>query len=226
MDIEDCLNELDFEFKSDNSIYKYNGRIVPRVTEIISGTINEEYLLLWANSLGFRHLKYKEELQKAADIGTIAHSEIEMFFKDGAIGSTASFNAFLRWYEPIKDKIEIIANEEQLVCQWFGGTYDMLIKIEGRIFLVDFKTSNHISYRYYMQLAAYRYMLYHIKGINIDGTIILQLHKTRPEFKEYVLDFSISKHYEYIEQCTRAFLAATYAYYTRIQIQKKLEDII
>lgn len=217
--IEDCLNELDYELKADNSTYIFDGRKVPRVTEILSKTISEEHLLLWANSLGFRHLKYKDELQKAANIGTIAHKEIEDFLKDGVIGSTMSFQAFLRWYNPIKDRIKIIASEEKLVCQWFGGTYDLLIEIDGKKYLVDFKTSNHVSYRYAMQLAAYRYMLYYLKGINIDGIIILQLHKTRPEFKEYVLEMAIQEHYNYMENCTRAFLAATYAYYTRTQVE-------
>lgn len=224
--IEDCLNELDYELKADNSTYIFEGRKVPRVTEILSKTISEEYLLLWANSLGFRRLKYKDELQKAANIGTDAHKDIELFFKEGKHGETISFQAFLRWYYPIKDRIKILGNEEKLVCQWFGGTYDMLIEIDGRVYLVDFKTSNHVSYRYAMQLAAYRYMLYYIKGINIDGIIILQLHKTRPEFNEYVLDFAIKEHYDYIEYCTRAFLAATYAYYTRTQVERGWEVIM
>ena len=57
--------------------YMHNGIYVPRVTEIISKMIHEDYLLYWANSLGFKRKKYKEELELAASKGTLAHSEIE-----------------------------------------------------------------------------------------------------------------------------------------------------
>ena len=42
--------------------YSYNGNSVPRVTELLS-EIHEEYLMLWANSLGFRRKKYKNEME-------------------------------------------------------------------------------------------------------------------------------------------------------------------
>ena len=86
-----------------------------------------------------------------------------------------------------------------MVCEWFGGTYDLLLKINGCLFLVDFKTSNHVTYKYYMQLAAYSYMLKQ-QGIYISGVIILQLAKTSPRYNEFVLDFSNQSDKYYFEE--------------------------
>ena len=38
--------------------------------------------------------------------------------------------------------------EETITCPYFGGTYDFLVEINGRNWLIDFKTSNHIGYKY------------------------------------------------------------------------------
>ena len=53
----------------------------------------------------------------------------------------------------------VIETEKQLVCPYFGGTLDCLAEIDGRIYIIDFKTSNHITYKYFLQLAAYKYMI-------------------------------------------------------------------
>ena len=177
--------------------------------------INEDYLLYWANSLGFKRISYKEKLTEAALIGTNVHSSIEHYLKFKEESDNPGFLSFLLWWEDINknNTIEVVGQEERLSCQWFGGTYDLLLKINDKLYLVDFKTSNHISFKYCLQLAAYRYMLYNIKGINIDGTIILQVDKTVPMYEEYVLDFSINEHYNFIEHCAKTFLSLVYSYY-------------
>ena len=168
--IQDLLNQIDYEIKIDNSNYYFNSKQVPRVTDIISKSIHEEYLMKWSNYLGFKHLSYVEELNKAAEYGTLVHSAIENFLKHNISSDNVSFKAFLRWWNIVNasNEVRIIGEEESLVCEWFGGTYDLLISINNKIYLVDFKTSNHVGYKYYLQLAAYRYMIYKNKNINIE----------------------------------------------------------
>ena len=62
-----------------NSPYTYNGCPVPRVTAIISRCINNDGLLYWANSLGFKHQSYKQTLDKASSIGTQCHKAIDEY---------------------------------------------------------------------------------------------------------------------------------------------------
>lgn len=213
--------------------YTYRNHNVPRVTEILSAMLHEDYLMGWANAMGlYKRKKYTEILEVSADIGTITHNSIETFLQEGKVPDYNSislqlrtrvmnaFNSFLEWWEIIKrTDYEILMQESTLVCKYFGGTLDMLIKINDKTYIVDFKTSNHPSYKYFLQLSAYRYMLATEYNIEADGVIILMLDKNTCKFTEMVLDFSIPEHLEYIDQCEECFLSLVYAYYNRCLIE-------
>lgn len=219
-----------------NSPYIYNGHQVPRVTSIISRCINNDGLLYWANSLGFMHRSYKQTLSKASTIGTQCHNSIDKFLCDKteltpqdhvdtpSICSEANmaYQSYHKWLNDVTSNVpvEIIFHEKQLVCPYFGGTLDGLYKINGKIYLADYKTSNHISYNYCLQLAAYRYMLKTIMNIDIDGCIILQLSKSDIEYNEYVLDLRDNQeHINFINLCEDTFLSLVYAYHNTMSAE-------
>lgn len=213
-----------------DSDYIYNGVIVPRVTKILSKCIHSDSLMYWANSLGFKHQSYKKTLDAAANIGHHAHENIDNFLEDEnyeAIESSMpyqSYNAyqsFLKWYSTIINiaKVRVIFHEKTLTCKYFGGTLDGLYEINGKIYLVDYKTSNHITFKYILQLAAYRYMLRTELCIEIDGCIILQLSKDSVSYNEFVLNFSNQDHLKYINDCELAFLSIVFAYYNITKIE-------
>ena len=205
--------------------YTYDGKNVPRVTEIISKMIHEDSIVVWANSLGFRHIRYRDALNEAADIGTAVHSAIEHYLKEDQKSDLVSLQAFQLWWNQLKrsNTVEILGQEQKLVCPFFGGTYDLLLKINDVIYLVDFKTSNHVTYKYYIQLAAYNYMLKQ-QGINIGGVIILQVSKKSPEYNEYVLSLDNPVHKEYFDLCERTFLALVYGYYHIAYLERRFEE--
>lgn len=218
--IEQALTEvvsIDINSKS-NTYYNSEGKQVPRVTEIISRMIHNDGLMYWANALGFRGLKYSTELNRAANTGTIAHAAIERFLKEKLkTKDNIPFLGFLSWYnlltEDLKLTIEPIYIEHKMACDWFGGTLDALLRIGDKIYLVDFKTSNHVTFTYFLQLAAYRFMLRVVEGINVDGVIVLQLDKDEPGFNEYLLEFDIPDHLDFINHCELTFLSLVYAFY-------------
>ena len=94
-----------------------------------------------------------------------------------------------------------------------------------KIYLVDYKTSNHIGFKYILQLAAYRYMLRTELGIEIDGCIILQLAKDRVSYNEYVLNFSNPDHLKYINDSETTFLSLVYSYYNIINIEDRYKNL-
>lgn len=218
MVIENALNELTAINIESDRYYNKDGQPVPRVTEILSAMMHSDALMYWANNLGFRGIGYRSALNKASTIGTEAHNTIEKFLRGKLKADNISntpFKGFYLWYNNLVElgyDLEIVGIEVKLTCKWFGGTYDMLMRINGRLFLIDFKTSNHVTEKYFLQLAAYRYMLKE-QGIRIDGVIVLQLSKETPAYNEYLLDFSVPSHYLFIEDCTRTFLSLVYAYY-------------
>lgn len=201
--------------KIDRVRYTYNGIPVPSVTQILSKCIAKEYLISWANYLGFKRIKYKDQLGLAATIGTDGHNAVEAYLKDGIECENVCYKSFRIWWDLINTNhsVEILGMEEELVLPYCSGTYDILLKIDGKIFLVDLKTSNNVGYEYFIQLAAYRHLLYKVKGINVDGCLILQMDKETPSFEEYSLDLSNQEHYNFIEHCAFTFVSMAISYY-------------
>lgn len=213
-----------------DSDYIYNGVVVPRVTKILAKCIHSDSLMYWANSLGFKRQSYKKTLDIAADIGHCTHENIDNYLSDKtyeAIESSMpyqSYNAyqsFLKWFFDVSNvaNVKVIFHEKPITCKYFGGTLDGLYEINGKIYLVDYKTSNHITFKYCLQLAAYRYMLRTELGIEIDGCIILQLAKDTISYNEFVLNFSNMNHLNYINDCETTFLSLVFAYYNITKVE-------
>ena len=225
--ILELLKDEYLEINVKEERYFYNGSPVPRVTEIISKMIAEEYLLYWANSLGFKHQSYKKTIDNAANIGSESHDLINKFLLgESFVSDNIPYLGFRKWWIDINssNNVKIIGTEQKLVCQYFGGTYDLLVEINGLLYLVDFKTSNHVSYKYYLQLAAYKYML-ELQGYSISGCIILQLNKDKIQYTEYPLIFSNPLHLDYINKSLNTFLSLAYSYYNIYQCEKMYKEI-
>lgn len=219
--------------------YSIEGRYVPRVTEILSAMLHEDYLMEWSNKIGlYRHEKYKDVLSQSADIGTYVHDSVENYISTGVKVDldnipyaykdkvNNAFNSFLKWWTIITlNNYNVLAMEEVLVCKYFGGKLDLLLEVNGKTYLVDFKTSNYSSYKHFLQLSAYRYMLRETKGIELDGCMILMLDKKSYNFTELLLDFSNPDHLMYINQCEETFLSLVYAYYQRMMNKSMFESI-
>ena len=171
MSIESLLKKIDMdELNIDEERYQFQGYNLPRVTEIISNMLHEDFLMIWANNIGlYQRKKYKDTLEEAATKGAFVHDAIEDYIQNSneldldKVPSeyqkevNFAYGSFKSWWSVItKRNVKIIMQEHKLVCPWFGGTLDLLVEIDGRVYLLDFKTSNHPSYKYFLQLAAYR----------------------------------------------------------------------
>lgn len=220
-----------------DSDYEFNGVIVPRVTKIIKRCIHSDGLMYWANSLGFKHQSYSKTLNAAAAIGSECHASIDNFLDDQTyeapwkqmkFESRNAYKSFLKWFNDVSIlawELEVIYHEKTIICKYFGGTIDGLYKINGKIYLVDYKTSNHITFNYCLQLAAYRYMLRVVLGIEIDGCIILQLSKENVSYNEYVLNFDNPYHLKYMNECEVAFMSLVFAYYNITRAELGFKNI-
>lgn len=229
------LNDIDKNPNLYESIYKYNGVEVPRVTKILGKCIHNDSLMYWANSLGFKRQSYSKTLAMSAAIGTECHASIDSFLENNNseksfINESAryAYESFLKWWNDIHyagNTVNVLYHEYPLICPYFGGTMDGLYDINGKKYLVDYKTSNHITFNYCLQLAAYRYILRTELNIEIDGCIILQLSKNDISYNEYVLNFDNINHLNFINDCERAFLSLVYAYYNILKIENDYKSI-
>lgn len=220
MSIETLLKQIDMkELNTEVDRYQFQGINVPRVTEIISSMLHEDFLMTWANNIGlYQKKKYKEELDNAASKGTYVHNAIEDFITNNNelnIDSVEeqyqkevsyAYGSFKSWWNIVtKNNVRVIMQEQKLSCPWFGGTLDLLLEINGKIYLLDFKTSNHPSYKYFLQLAAYRYMLKYFYNIEIDGVGIIKLNKKFIDFEEFIIDKSNPDYEDFMNLCERTF---------------------
>lgn len=236
MNIEDrIINLLEDEYNAVNlkefkflSEYKFNGKNVPRVTVILSEMQSDQGLLRYSNFLGFKHVDYNQMLNNAASIGTETHVFIENYIQQKeeyksperkeVINCT---NAFIKWWETINSTytVKVLGEEQSLTCPWFGGTYDLLLDINGKKTLVDFKTSNHITYRYFIQLAAYKYLISYNFNLPIDMCIILRMDKETANYEMSTLDLSVPEDLEFMNYCTYAFFSQVNNYYSLTRVK-------
>lgn len=237
MTILDTMGIIPIDYNANK--YWCNGSYVPRVNDILSTMLHEDYLMGWSNAIGlYKRQKYEDVLKAAADKGTYVHDGIDEFLKTNIDLNMESvpykytkevnnaYNAFKSWWEIINkyNTVKVLMNESQLICNYFGGTLDLLISINGRVYLMDFKTSNHLNYKYFLQLSAYRYMLRTVYNIDIDGVGILKLSKKHMLFEEHILDFKSNyNHKMFMDDCESTFLSLVYAYYQQLQTRKYYE---
>ena len=210
------------------SEYKFHGKNVPRVTVILTEMQSDQGLLRYSNYLGFKHIDYKQMLDNASAIGRATHSFIESYIqkkedykapvRQEVINCT---NAFMDWWKMLNlhYKVKVLSEEQPLTCPWFGGTFDLLLDIEGKRVLVDFKTSNHITHRYFIQLAAYRYLISYNYNMNIDMCVILRLDKENGSYEMSTVDLSLPEDYEFMEYCTYAFFSQVNNYYSLARVK-------
>ena len=201
--------------------------------------IHEEYLMTWANNVGlYQRKKYSDVRDQAATKGSYVHDAIEDYIQnnneldlDSVMAAYRTevgyaYGSFKSWWNIIsKRNVRIIMQEQKLVCPWFGGTLDLLIEIDGKVYLLDFKTSNYPSYKYFIQLAAYRYILKYYYGIEIYGCGIIKLNKKVIEFQEFIIDKSNLDYEDFINLCERTFLSLVYAYTNRVLIERSYSNI-
>ncbi len=173
----------EIQFNAEKHIYTVNGFVIPSVTQIIS-------------SAGFGDFSKVPEgiLDRAREFGIAVHSAIE--YDDNGTLDIESLDSKLlpyveQWRKLKKDKnIEVIKSE--IICYsslWgYCGTLDKLIKIEGKVGILDLKTSSELRKETALQLAGYvsAYNEHFNKKVSMADRYVVRLTgEGNPEFKQY-----------------------------------------
>ncbi len=148
---------------------------------------NDRFLELLYKRSKKQHSIKKE---RAADIGTRAHKAIDEIIKGGTpkIDSDTEFvvENFFSWYE--QSGMKIVQGDTKVGSRehGYGGSLDGIIQDDkGKLYVLDFKTSNQIDpLGYSCQVAAYSFALKEMYGLYTapDG-IIVRFSKTKPEIE-------------------------------------------
>ena len=169
------------------NIYRLkDGSIVAGVTTIIN-QLDKPALINWAWKLGTEGKDWKEERDSAGDIGTLVHELVLGYWRGEVPDITAPdevsgalmngcYWKFIDWVKAFT--IAPVLVEEPIVSEryQFGGQPDLLASINGRMVLLDVKTSNGIYDSFWLQLAGYDILLRE-NGYKVDEYQILWLPK-------------------------------------------------
>ena len=184
--------EYDLEYDDKAHSYKVEGVKVPSVTRVVDGCFPKD-LTHWALSIGQE--EYDKVISEALEIGNDTHQWIEDYINYGHACTeqedyiSKSVNAFLDWtteYNP-----EWVDAERKVYCDKYkyAGTVDAVAKINGRIVVIDFKTSKKIYKPYHLQVTAYAQAIKRMDGLRRWPLgMILRLDKETGKFEQKVFE--------------------------------------
>lgn len=118
-----------------------------------------------------------EVLQKAADKGSLIHSEIEDYIKNGEIGFTKELGEFIDYLKA--NSLYPVASEKVVHDDLVAGTIDLILQdINGDYILADIKTTSTIhTDSVSWQCSIYKKLLEHCVGYKISNLQVFHFDK-------------------------------------------------
>lgn len=209
-----------------------SGKRLPGVTTILSGNLgwDTQMLVAWARKVAMAGGDPNVIRDEAADTGTLAHYIVECFVnkttpdyekqyspeqKAKAMNCVQGFKLWKDKYNP-----EFVVSELSLVNEdyGFGGTIDIISKIDNKLVINDLKTNNYMSQKMVIQVSAYKKLYELHTGESVDWCEIIQLNKDKPEYKLYRF------HNEILDQGWKAFEMLLQLHKMKKEFEPKLTD--
>lgn len=169
-----------------------------------TGIINKPFLIPWAVGLARDQLidllergqdithddvrkacdLYNIKKDEAADIGSRVHAYAEHYAKTKEVASTENdertllgIGAFLEWVDA--HSVKFLKTESLCYSKEhnYVGTFDALAEVDGKLSLIDYKTSKAIYPEYSTQAAAYALAVVEEYDLPIEQTVIVRFDK-------------------------------------------------
>lgn len=198
--------------------YLQDGTRVPSVTTIIGATFAKPALTAWANRLGLQGIDSDTVRDQRAGEGSCMHEHIRAHLRledpdlspFSPSAKAAGLMGFLRWRREWFDRhdVQVVEIERPLVSEQhrYGGTPDLIACVDGRLELLDWKTSKQVYREHLVQAAAYAAMAWEL-GHRIEAVRVVAVStEADGEVKEHVVGvLDVRPHFQ-------AFLAALRLY--------------
>lgn len=189
------MNLVKFHKQKSHIVYKTKGgERVPGASTVSKIGSDPEALIAWSWKCGTEGLDYRKVRDGAADVGSLVHFLIQSFLRgeeaDLSEFSVADqekamicFTKFLIFWE--QENLTAIATEVPFVSETYryGGTLDTVATDrDGRVVLLDYKSSKAVYWEMLSQLSAYE-MLWneHSNGdMQVNRRAIVRIGKLDP----------------------------------------------
>ena len=173
----------------DSRYYRRNGLYYPSITYVLSYYPKGKFFEDWLKKVGY---SADWIVRKAGEEGTQVHEMIEDYLNGEELNFLSSndnplynpdvwqmFLKFVEWWD--KYKPTLIETEVHLFSDKLkvAGTCDLICEIDGELWLIDFKTSNHIQTTYELQTAVYTQCYEECYGKKINNQGILWLKSSK-----------------------------------------------
>jgi hypothetical protein len=172
------------------------GKRLVGVTTVVNRFKDSGGLIHWAWKEGSEGRDYREKRDKAAETGGICHTWIDDHIHarertpfpaanaEQLEQAQKGFEAFIDWASQCR--LEVLETETPLISEafQFGGTFDAVALVAGKLVLFDWKTSNGVYSDYIAQVAAYRQLLRERDGVDKAprGAQLLRFGKEYADF--------------------------------------------
>jgi hypothetical protein len=173
----------------DSRYYRRNGEYYPSITYVLSYYPKGKYFEDWLKQVGFAadHI-----VKRASEEGTQVHRMIEDYLNGKELSFLDDFDnpqynpdvwqmfiKFVDWWETynptlIEPEVHLFSDKYKV-----AGTCDLVCEINGELWIIDFKTSNHLQTTYDLQTAVYAQCFEECFGKKVDRTGILWLKSSK-----------------------------------------------
>lgn len=178
--------------------YVHGERVYPRVSQVLD-VINKPGLVRWRTKVG--DAEANRISKEARTLGTAIHAVCEAVNRGQLVpmdkpALTPFLRVYQQWYR--REVSECVAVEETVWSDRYGfaGTLDVVMRLkDGRLALVDLKSSNSVSETYRAQTAAYAAAYAERTGEMVDTRLVVQMPSREPgalyvtEFDDYPADW-------------------------------------
>jgi hypothetical protein len=173
----------------DSRYYRRNGKYYPSVTYVLGYYPKGKHFENWLKQVGFAS---DYIVKKAAEEGTQVHELCEVYLNGEELKFLDDkgrpqynpdvwqmFLRFVEFWELIKPTL--IETEVHLFSDVLkvAGTCDLIVEINGELWLLDLKTSNQLQLTYELQTAVYGQCYEECFGRKIDHYGILWLKSSK-----------------------------------------------
>jgi hypothetical protein len=173
----------------DSRYYRRNGKYYPSVTYVLQYYPKGKFFENWLKQVGFAS---EHIVKRAAEEGTLVHDLSERYLNGEELNFLSPngkpqydpdvWQMFLRFVEFWEEfKPTLIETEVHLFSDTLevAGTCDLIVEINGEIWLLDLKTSNHLQLTYELQTSVYGQCYEECFGKKIDRYGILWLKSSK-----------------------------------------------
>jgi len=179
------------KLKKRAGMYIKDEKYYPSVTQILK-VIDKPALRYWYGKQVYEATALNPELseqealaypykvsESAKDRGTAVHDIVEAYKNIGdVVGQEGPFQEYAKAFQDFVNEydIEVVENEKTVYSEKYryAGTLDLLVKIKGKLTIIDVKTGKDIYPEAHLQVSAYKQALSE-DGIEVEDTAILLL---------------------------------------------------